>query len=130
MNFKQVLKAYTVLRSLTDDETALLDTLRGLSEGEREQLVESLAPVKTAAKKAGKKSASKSPRASSLAQQIRSTGKSQSHLSEGPICTICARTEDYEDHAQPSPHFHEFQPPRSTIATTHADDDALTATGE
>lgn len=55
MNLKNVLRTYSLLRSLTDDESALLETLRGLSEGEREQLVQSLSPGKVV-KKATKKS--------------------------------------------------------------------------
>lgn len=33
------------------------------------------------------------------------------HLREGPVCTICYHTEDYEDHSRPSPHYHPFEPP-------------------
>lgn len=51
MNFKQVLKAYSLLRQLSDDESALLATLRGMNDSERELLVESLQPEKVAAKK-------------------------------------------------------------------------------
>lgn len=46
MNFKLVLKTYSQLRQLTDDETALLNTLRGMSESERELFAEALAPEK------------------------------------------------------------------------------------
>lgn len=138
MNFKQVLKAYAILRNLTDDESALLETLRGLSESDREQLVESLSPGGAGKKKAatvekkGQCAAcdhvkthpvhtqsnrvgyhvyqpTRSRRATSLAEQIKSTGKP--HLGEGPVCTICSHTEDYEDHSEPSPHYHPFQPP-------------------
>ena len=31
----------------------------------------------------------------------------------GPFCTICAYPEDYQDHYQPSPHYHPFAPPAS-----------------
>jgi hypothetical protein len=51
MNLKAVLRTYSLLRQLTDDETALLQTLRGMSDTERELRVESLQPEKTAAAK-------------------------------------------------------------------------------
>lgn len=59
----------------------------------------------------------RSRRAASLAEQIKSTSKPAPHLGEGPVCQVCAHTEDYEDHAQPSPHYHEFQPPKSNAAS-------------
>lgn len=113
MNLRNVLRTYALLRQLSDDESALLDTLRSLSESERDQLVETLSPVKVA-KKATKKS-SKSRRAESLAEKLKDTPKP--HLGEGPVCQICSHTEDYEDHAQPSPHYHEFQLPKSNAAS-------------
>jgi hypothetical protein len=70
MSLKNVLRTYSLLRSLTDDESALLETLRGLSESDREQLVESLSPSGAGKKKAGKKSGSKSLRASGMAKAI------------------------------------------------------------
>jgi hypothetical protein len=53
----------------------------------------------------------KSKRAAGLAEKIANTQKP--HLGDGPVCTVCAHTEDYEDHAQPSPHYHPFAPPAS-----------------
>lgn len=51
MNYKLVLKTYSQLRQLTDDETALLNTLRGMNDAERELLAETLGPaVKAKAK--------------------------------------------------------------------------------
>jgi hypothetical protein len=44
MNIKLVLATYSKLRQLTDDETALLETLRGLSDSEHEAVVQALAP--------------------------------------------------------------------------------------
>lgn len=44
MNYKLVLKTYSQLRQLTDDETALLNTLRGMTDAERELLAETLGP--------------------------------------------------------------------------------------
>lgn len=68
MNIRNVLKAYGLLRQFSDDETALLNTLRGLSDSDREQLVESLAPqVKP---KPRRKREKKSAHAASLQQQI------------------------------------------------------------
>lgn len=52
MNIRTVLRTYSLLRQLTDDETALLETLRSLTDSDREQLVESLAPAKTTKKAA------------------------------------------------------------------------------
>lgn len=79
MNIRQVLKAFTALRQLTDDESALLETLRGATDAERELLVETLAPQKVMTKRAGKKSASKgaskSARAQSLSGAIHRTPK-------------------------------------------------------
>lgn len=118
MNIRNVLKTYSLLRSLTDDESALLTTLRSMNDTERELLVESLAPSK-GTKKASKKAvkgASKSARASSLQQQIQAT-TNKPHLGDGPICQVCSHTEDYEDHQQPSPHYHEFQPPQQKAAS-------------
>lgn len=118
MNLRNVLSAYSKLRQLTDDESALLETLRGLNDAERELLVESLSPASKGAKKPGKKGsskpASKSSRASGMAAAI---AKSLSHgkpTGEGPICKICSHAEDYEDHSQPSPHYHPFEPSGST----------------
>ena len=51
MSFKDILKVFKLERELTDDETALLNTLRGMSESERELLAETLGPaVKAKAK--------------------------------------------------------------------------------
>lgn len=52
MNLKNVLKTYGLLRQLSDDETALLNTLRAMNDSERELLVESLSPEKPAKKPA------------------------------------------------------------------------------
>jgi hypothetical protein len=45
MNLKNVLRTYSLLRSLTNDESALLDTLRAMNDAERELLVELLVPA-------------------------------------------------------------------------------------
>jgi Ser/Thr protein kinase RdoA (MazF antagonist) len=43
MNIKSVLRIYSQLRNLTDDETALLETLRRFTDAEREAFVEAFA---------------------------------------------------------------------------------------
>lgn len=73
MNLRNVLRTYALLRQLTDDETALLNILRGMNDSERELLVESLSPQKAAVKK--RRAAAKSPRAQSLAAAIQQTPK-------------------------------------------------------
>jgi hypothetical protein len=73
MNIRNVLRTYSLLRQLTDDESAFLETLRGLNDAERESLVVALQPEKMAGKRASKKSsksASKSSRASGLGTTI------------------------------------------------------------
>jgi len=54
MNLKNVLRTYALLRNLTNDESALLETLRGLSESERELMVQELSPGKVAKKTTAK----------------------------------------------------------------------------
>lgn len=114
MNLKNVLRTYVLLRNLTDDESALLETLRGLSEGEREQLVESLSPVKVVGKKRKPRTTTKSSRAASLAEQIKSTGKASGD--KEVICNTCGNYEDFVDHFKPSPHYHPFTPPSSAAS--------------
>lgn len=75
MNLRNVLRAYGLLRQLSDDESALLNILRALNDNDREQLVASMSdkPQKKSSKKAvggGGKSSSKSTRGESLRQQI------------------------------------------------------------
>lgn len=142
MNLKVVLRTYGLLRQLADDETALLETLRSLTDSDREQLVESLAPAKATKKAATTKTyerctqcgntkrhsfhsdaanegyhqfqatvppAKKSPRAASLATAIGGAAKPGAPVTDGPLCIACNHPADYEDHAQPSPHYHEFE---------------------
>jgi hypothetical protein len=148
LNLKAVLRTYALLRQLTDDETALLNTLRGMSDGERELLVESLEPVKATRKRSAQprvyercsqcgktkghslhkdadsdgyhvfqSSKPKSPRAASLAEQIKSATGNKPVEDTGPKCVACGHVEDYEDHQQPSPHYHEFQSSKQAAAT-------------
>lgn len=120
MNIRTVLRTYGLLRQLTDDETALLETLRSLTDGDREQLVESLAPAKPAVRK--RKSRAKSQRASSMAETLDKNLSAQREAAlkdvtgesddDAPLhqqhCGTCSNAFGHEDHAQPSPHYHEF----------------------
>lgn len=125
MNLKNVLRTYSLLRQLGDDETALLNTLRALNDAERELLVESLSPSSKGTKKAGKKAgkgASKSARATSLQQQIQATKRPA-------LCTCimtingnsepCQGTENDAVHDKDAGYagYHEFQPPRQVAAS-------------
>jgi hypothetical protein len=93
MNFKLVLKAYSTLRQLTDDESALLATLRGMSEPEREALVVAMQPERTTAgrKKATKKTGGKSPRASAMAatlgKNLAQQRAAMTETEDGPRCS-------------------------------------------
>lgn len=124
MNLRNVLSAYSKLRQLTDDESALLETLRGLNDAERESLVLALQPEKTATKRAGRKSnkpASKSSRASGMAAAISGNLQAQREAAKnddgkgmaGPLCQICGNFAQYEDHFKPSPNYHEFDAGKS-----------------
>ena len=85
MNLRNVLRAFTLLRQLTDDESALLVTLRGMSEGERELLVESLNPEK--------------PTKPATAKTFER-------------CARCGNTKRHSFHKDSSSdHYHEFQVP-------------------
>ena len=93
MNFRQVLRAYSLLRQLSDDESALLATLRGMSEPEREALVVAMQPERTTAgkKKATKKTGGKSPRASAMAATLGKNLAQQraatTETKDGPRCS-------------------------------------------
>lgn len=88
MNLKNVLRTYVLLRQLTDDESALLNTLRNLSEPECELLIESLAPQQAA------KSARKQP-------------ERCTHVYEsGLVCKATAR--NYVHHNSAHLDFHQF----------------------
>ena len=124
MNLRNVLRTYALLRQLNDDESALLDTLRTLSESERDQLVETLSPVKTATKKRKPRTGAKSARAASLAEQIKSTGKAKAADDEQCVHQfssgeLCAESTDsgIHDPAMGYQNYHEFQPPKSSAAS-------------
>jgi hypothetical protein len=119
-----VLRTYGLLRQLSDDETALLETLRGLNVSEREQLVESLAPIKAAKKP--RKPSSKSARASSMAETLNSNLQQRRRETtndvackdqpSSPLCTACGHEQGYQDHFKPSPHYHAFAAPAQSAA--------------
>lgn len=72
MNIRNVLRVYSLLRQFSDDESALLATLRDMNDSEREALVVAMQPERTTAgrKKATKKTGGKSPRASAMAATL------------------------------------------------------------
>ncbi len=127
MNIKSVLRVYSQLRNLTDDETALLETLRAMTDAERELAAETLQPQKVA-KKASKKAASKSPRASGIATAIKGNLDQRRAASEptndpsltGPVCAKegCDwKAEDLiHDPKGGYAGYHEFQPSDATAA--------------
>lgn len=86
MNIKLVLSTYSKLRQLTDDETALLETLRRLNDSEREALVTTMQPQKPTTKKAGKK-ASKSTRATGMQAQLNKNMAQQRQAKDDGACT-------------------------------------------
>lgn len=132
MNIRQVLKAFTALRQLTDDESALLETLRGMSETERESLVVALSPEKTATKRASRKSsrgASKSARASGMAAAIKNNLQRREPTVGGFAddadmlhCSDCgAGSDDNVHHKRSDENYHPFvstaQPARGKSST-------------
>jgi hypothetical protein len=70
MNLKNVLKTYGLLRQLSDDETALLNTLRGLDDGQCAMLVETLTPEKKPVKRGRKASKSRAPIAEKIGGDV------------------------------------------------------------
>lgn len=91
MNIRNILRVYGLLRNFSDGETALLETLRSLTDSDREQMVETLAPAKVAVRK--RKSRAKSQRAESLATAIQGRTKPAPEprcvfpMSDGIPCT-------------------------------------------
>lgn len=121
MNWKLVLRIYGNLRQLTDDESVLLNTLRAMSDTERELLVESLQPQKLAGRKAAKsrKSGSKSPRATSLSSVIQRTPKTKDDDGSSQPCSYLMGNESCDAVVGDPIHdksfgyagYHPFQPP-------------------
>lgn len=135
MNLKNILKIYALERQLNPDDIALLETLRGLNDAERESLVVALQPEKTATKRASKKSskpASKSAHAQLLSSVIQRTPKLKAdaeavheetvcvyrYPKDGPINAgqLCSMEESFAVHDERMGYagYHEFQ--SSTVA--------------
>lgn len=109
MNLRNVLRTYALLRQLTDDESALLATLRGMNESERESLVLAMQPEKPAIKKRKPRTGGgKSQRASNMAATLGKSLEAQRQVEKPLLCNICGNEEDFQDHKQPSPNYHPF----------------------
>lgn len=98
-NLKLVLRTYSALRQMSPDDIALLETLRGLNDGDRELMVETLQGRATT-RKVGKKptsksqqSSSKSPRASGIQAQLKERRQEQRE----PMTT---KDDDYDPAAE------------------------------
>lgn len=76
--------------------------------------------VKTPVKRKRKPRAARSPRAESLATAI-GGAVGQSRATSEPLCASCGNVEDYEDHAQPSPHYHVFEAPAAKASVAAGD---------
>lgn len=129
--------ARSPLTEMISKLSALAEQIHALPEDERNYLLDLLLPEQEAAPAKGKRKrkkyvTGKSTRAQSLATAISSTPKP--HLGDGPACGIRAHPENYEDHAQPSPHYHEFQPSKRGEVKMPAlptdGEKAATATGD
>lgn len=158
-NLKLVLRTYSALRQMSPDDIALLETLRGLNDGDRELMVETL-QGKATAKKAGKKSStskssqssSRSPRASGIHAQLKERRQSATRdvIGESGEPDIfdavaerrlqgcawessdgpCFRSvDDNVHHKQGDPDYHEFVEGKSTTPPTPAPSPANGAEG-
>lgn len=130
MSYRDALKVFKLERELGDDEMAFLNTLRRMTEAERDLLVSSLSP--TPQKKASKKTnkgASKSAHASSLQAQIQSTTKISGSYTDENGCIyrftenggkFCGSTQDSAIHDPAGGYsgYHPYEPPTAQTATT------------
>jgi hypothetical protein len=99
-----------LLRSLTDDESALLETLRAMNDSERELLVESLSPNKPTTKKPAKKPAA---------------------TREYDYCLRCGTTKRDSSHKdQASPDYHQFQSSQGKSARAVSIGEQIKGTGK
>jgi len=94
LNFKSVLRAYSLLRQLSDDESALLATLRAMSDDERELMAAELQPERKVSKAV--------PGRRVVEHCIKDVN--------GNPCNISRRGAIHKDTAFPG--YHEFQPPK------------------
>lgn len=125
MNFRNVLKVFTMMRDFEPDDHALLNTLRGVTEAEREMLVEALGPVKKATRRRnGTGRGGRSPRAASLAGAIAGTAKRTPDMPEA-ICTFQYHDESFCDQGESNlvhdktagyAGYHPFQPAAAQAA--------------
>lgn len=135
MNLRNVLRAYGLLRQLSDDESALLNILRALNDNDREQLVASMSdkPVKKAGKKSAGgggrgRSGSKSQRASGMAKTLNDnlSQRRQEALEDitgesGEPCVKCnLRADANIHHLQTQDDYHEFVAPPTTTGKSDA----------
>lgn len=125
MNIRNVLRTYSLLRQLTDDESALLETLRGATEAERQLLVETLSPQKMGTKRAGKKSskgASKSSRASGMEATLKRSLEQQRQVTKSNdmddgFCAACnVQIGHNVHHLESLPDYHPFQSKSDAVA--------------
>lgn len=134
MNYRLVLKTYTALRQLTDEESALLNTLRAMNDTERELLVEALNPTRGTGKglKRTTKKHGKSQRASGIATQLNKNLSQQRQTMQGS-CTyrypddspvnskqVCDEDVDNGVHDPTMGYvgYHEFVPPAQSAAAS------------
>lgn len=120
MSLRQVLTIYNAERQLSDDETALLNTLRKMTDAERGLFVDGLSdkPQKKSSKKAAAGNG-RSKRGESLAKQIQTA---RPNLDGGVSKMRCSREGcgEYADHNKhhltTDPDYHEFQPAATSAA--------------
>lgn len=94
MNLRNVLRAYSLLRILSDEESALLETLRAANDNERQLIAEAMSdkPQKKSSKKGAGKGASKSARASGMAAALNKSLQQQRKVTadDGDDYAFCA----------------------------------------
>lgn len=137
MNLRNVLRAYSLLRVLSDDEAALLETLRAANDNERQLIADAMSdkPQKKSNKKSagGGKSSTKSTQASGMAAQLNKSLQRQRHVTgDGIRCTYqypqdspvnagltCDEGGDNSIHDPMMGYagYHEFVPPATHAAT-------------
>lgn len=134
-NFNNVLKVYGLMRNFSPDDEALLATLRGLSDVDRERLIELLGPAKRATKKPANKTVSKSRRAS-LAGAMRDSIKVhiEDHAcrfkgDDGMYCGL-PEVSPIHDKSFGYAGYHEFVPPATTAKDDNYEEQAAGAGGD
>jgi hypothetical protein len=96
--------------------TQLIELFHGLTPDQQALFLDQVDPQpdeeEKPAKKTRKRSAGKSKRASVMAAALNKSLEGQ-RAASGPNCTICGNEEGYQDHFQPSPHYHAFAAPKT-----------------